>query len=128
MATQRSRIKTTGSEYVKDLNSRLEAVGWALFLILVGMLWLLPNEQEPRGGLLLGVGGIMTGINVARYWNGIPVSGFTTILGIGALLSGSVEFLGTDLEFIPMVLILIGAGIILKPLFESKATDRDRID
>ena len=127
MATQGSRTITIRTEYVGDLNSRLEAVGWALFLILVGMLWLLPNEQEPRGGLLLSLGAIMTGINVARYWNGIPVSGFTTILGIGGLLGGSVEFLDTGLEFIPMVLILIGAGIILKPLFESKATDRDQI-
>ena len=45
------------------LNKRLEAIAWGLFLIMIGALWLLPDETVPEGTWLLGVGVILLGLN-----------------------------------------------------------------
>src|SRR3972149_2042115 len=70
------------------LNKRLESIGWGLFLIMIGGIWLVPDEQVPEGTWLIGAGLIMLGLNLARYLNGIRMSGFTIVLGILALASG----------------------------------------
>ena len=36
------------------LNQRLESAAWGLFLIMVGGLWLIPNELVPNGAWLIG--------------------------------------------------------------------------
>lgn len=102
------------------LNKRLERIGWALFLIMIAGIALVPDEQIPAGTWLIGVGLIMLGINAARYLNGIKMSGFTIVLGILALGSGLGDFVGVSLPLFPILLILIGANIILRPLFEKE--------
>ena len=104
------------------LNKRLEGIGWGLFLIMIGGILLVPNEQVPEGTWLIGAGLIMLGLNLARYLNGIRMSGFTIVLGILALASGLSDFAGVDLPLFPILLILIGASILLKPVFEGKRT------
>jgi len=104
----------------KDLNNRLEAIGWGLFLIMIGGLWLVPDAMVPAGSWLIGVGLIMLGLNVARYFFGIKLSWFTIILGFLALASGLGDFLGFDLPLVPIVLILIGLSIIFNLIFERK--------
>ena len=49
------------------LNARLEAIGWALFLIWIGGLWLMPDERLPEETWLIGAGLIMLGLNGVRY-------------------------------------------------------------
>jgi hypothetical protein len=102
------------------LNKRLESIGWGLFLIMIGGIWLVPDEQVPGGTWLVGAGLIMLGLNAARYLNGIRMSGFTIVLGILALASGLSDFAGIDLPLFPILLILIGASILLKPMFERR--------
>ena len=102
------------------LNKRLESIGWGLFLIMIGGIWLVPDEQVPEGTWLIGAGLIMLGLNLARYLNGIRMSGFTIVLGILALASGLGDFAGIDLPLFPILLILIGASILLKPVFERR--------
>lgn len=97
------------------LNERLEKIGWALFLIMIGGLGLVPGEQVPEGTWLIGVGLIMLGLNAARYLNAIEMSGFTLVLGVIALLTGIGDFIGAELPVLPILLILVGAHIILKP-------------
>jgi hypothetical protein len=101
------------------LNERLETIGWSLFLILIGIIWIIPAEQEPEGGWLIGIGLIMLGLNAARYFKGLNISGFTTFLGLGAFIFGMIDFYGADFQIIPIAIILIGASIILKPLLEK---------
>lgn len=100
------------------LNKRLETIGWALFLIMIGGLGLVPNDQVPGGTWLVGAGLIMLGLNAVRFLNGIPMSGFTTVLGAIALLAGVSDFLRISLPLFPILLILIGAHIIIKPYLE----------
>jgi len=102
------------------LNKRLEAIGWGLFLIMIGGIWLVPGEQVPQGAWLIGTGLIMLGLNGVRYLNGIKMNGFTIVLGILALAAGLGGLFGVKLPLFAILLILIGAGIILKPLIEKK--------
>lgn len=101
------------------LNKRLENISWGLFLIMIGGIALVPDSLVPEGTWLLGAGLIMLGLNLARYLNQIPMSNFTIILGIIAFVSGISDFFNVDLPFFPILLIVIGAGILLRPIFEK---------
>jgi hypothetical protein len=97
-----------------DLDRRLTSTSWALFLIMVGGLLLVPSSSLPPGSWLIGVGVIMLGLNVVRNLNGIRMSSVTTILGIVALIAGLGDFAGVDLPVFPILIILVGAAIILR--------------
>ncbi|HEX8966924.1 MAG TPA: hypothetical protein VF937_03525 [Chloroflexota bacterium] len=92
------------------LDHQLERTSWALFLIMIGGLLLLP--AVPSGTWLIGTGLIMLGLNLARRMNDLPVSNFTIVLGIGAIALGISEFVGSELPVFPLLLILIGASIL----------------
>ncbi len=100
-------------------NSRLESIGWACFLILLGVIWLVPfpSEQILEAAFLAGVGLILLGLNAARYLNGIAVRSFGILLGALALICGLAAFAGLALPFWPALLIVIGGYILLRSLF-----------
>ena len=111
-------IKELKDEEKQALNKRQESIGWALFLIMIGGLALIPDESVPEGMWLIGTGLIMIGLNLARFLNGIKMSGLTFILGLLALGSGLGDYLGLDLPVFAIMLILIGVGMIIRPLVE----------
>jgi hypothetical protein len=102
------------------LNKRLEAIAWGLFLIMIGGLWLLPDETVPEGTWLLGVGIIMLGLNGARHLYGIKISGFTIFLGIVALCIGIGALFGVDLPIFPILIIIWGLSVVLEPFLKKK--------
>lgn len=108
-------------ERKRALDQRLDAAGWGLFLIMIGGLWLVPEEWGiPEGAWLVGAGLIILGLLAVRYLNGIKVSGFWVFLGALALGSGLAAIYGLDLPVFPILLIIAGAAILLKPLFDSR--------
>jgi len=108
------------SKSQKDIfNERLEAIGWALFLIMIGCLLLVPEKHVPDTAWLVGVGVIMLGVNGVRRIVGIKVDTFAVVLGLFALAIGISGFYGVELPIFPIVLIIIGANIILKPIIKS---------
>jgi hypothetical protein len=94
----------------RELDHQFERISWALFLIMLGGLGLVPGV--PSGTWLIGTGLIMLGLNIVRYLNDIPVSRFTILLGFAAMAFGLVRLVGADLPVLPILLILIGASII----------------
>src|SRR5512135_2182416 len=120
MATQTNQFPNIQTPEKQDLDRRLTGISWGLFLIMIGGLGLVPGNLVPGGLWLIGAGLIMLGLNAARYMNGIKMSGFTIVLGILALMSGIGDFFGANLPLFPILLILIGANIVLKPLFERQ--------
>ena len=102
------------------LNKRLESIGWGLFLIMLGGFALVPNATIPKGLWSIGVGVIMLGLNVTRYVYKIKMSGFTTVLGIIAVISGVLELMGQNDLGGAIFLIILGAYLLVKPWFDKR--------
>jgi hypothetical protein len=102
------------------LNKRLETIGWGLFLIMLGGFALVPYALVPKGLWSVGVGVIMLGLNITRYFFKIKMSGFTTFLGVISLLSGVTQLMGLNNFDAPILLIILGAYLIVKPWFEKQ--------
>jgi len=102
------------------LDKRLDATGWALFLIMIGGLWLAPEGTIPEGTWLIGTGVIILGLMVVRYLYGIKVNVFWLVLGIVALAFGISSVFGLNIPVLPILIIIIGINIILKPLIQKK--------
>lgn len=106
---------TTSPEPKEALNQRLEAIGWGLFLITIGMLWLVPTGLVPAGAWLIVAGVILLGVNLVRSLNAIKMSATGLILGLLAIIFGVGELVGVELPLFSVLLIVFGLGIILRP-------------
>lgn len=62
----------------------------------------------------------MVGLNVARYFFEIKMSGFTTVLGILAIISSLLQLAGMDMLEGAILLIILGAYVIIKPWFDKR--------
>ncbi len=100
-------------ENMRTFNRNLEAMAWGALFIWWGITELVPGL--PHGTGAIGIGLILLGLNVARSLNGVPTSGWTTTLGILALVWGGLELAGSLLALpfqIPVfavLLIVLGA-------------------
>jgi hypothetical protein len=120
MSNQETQPKQAQDAEKAALNKRLEAMGWGLFLIMLGGFALVPHDLVPKGLWSIGVGVIMLGLNAARYLYNIKMSGFTTVLGIIALISGVLELLGRNNLGGAILLIVLGAYLLVKPWFDKR--------
>jgi len=101
------------------LNKQLETTAWGLFLVMLGVT-LFFKDLLPDGLTSIGVGLIMLGLNAARYFNKIRMSGFTTVLGILSVIGGVVQLLGVKNLEGAFLLIILGAFLLLKPWFDQR--------
>lgn len=96
----------------RALNRRYETIAWGAFFIVWGLTSLF--RFVPEGVGAIGIGLILLGLNAARYFTGIPTSGFTLFLGTIALVVGLAEMLRDVLRLqmevpvFPLLLIVIG--------------------
>jgi len=72
------------------------------------------NPSVDREGL------IFLGLNAARYFNGLRMSGFTTFLGVISVLGGILDLVGMEGINGAVLLIVLGGYLILKPYFEKR--------
>ncbi len=103
------------------LGRRLEDFGWAVLLIAIGTIWLVPDKLIPRGSWLIAAGLILLGLNAIRYFSGIETRSFGLLVGSIALIIGLSELFGLTLPLFPIALSVIGVGLLLKPLFEKES-------
>jgi hypothetical protein len=105
---------------LQTLNRRLEAIAWGAFFVWWGITELFPSL--PKGSGAIGIGIILLGLNVARSMNNIPSSGFTTTLGILALVLGVLDFsrgllhLSFELPVFGILLIVLGVIFLAREL------------
>jgi hypothetical protein len=118
MATQ-NQVPVDENARKAALNRRLEGFGWAALLIVVGTIWLLPESQVPHGSWLIAAGIILLGLNAIRCMTGISMSRFSIVAGIIALTIGIGEFFAVKLPIFAIALIVVGAAILLKMMFEK---------
>ena len=109
------------NEEKAELNKRMETVAWGLFIIMLGGFSSIPKEMVPKGTWSVGIGLIMLGLNLARYLNKIKMSGFTTVLGIIAVVGGIVQLLGFHQLEDAILLIILGVYIVFKPFFDKRS-------
>jgi hypothetical protein len=62
----------------------------------------------------------MLGLNIARYRKHIRMSGFTTFLGIMAIISGGLELMGLNDLSGAIFLIILGSYLLVKPWFNER--------
>lgn len=120
MSAQITPSPITQNSEKAALNKRLESIGWGLFLIMLGGFALVPEETIPKGLWSIGVGVIMLGLNVTRYVYKIRMSGFTTFLGILAIIGGVLELLGVKALEGALFLIILGLYLLVKPWFDKR--------
>jgi hypothetical protein len=98
----------------------LDAIAWGAFFILWGITQLLPSLPEGIGAI--GIGVILVGLNLVRSWKGQPTSGFTTTLGILALLLGALELarpllhLSFELPIFAILLLTLGVITLIRAI------------
>lgn len=118
MTTQEEQGTTNKETREQAIGKRIDAIGWALFFIMIGGIGLAPKESIPEGTWLIGVGLIMLGNNAVRYLSGLKMINFTMLLGLLALGIGISVMFGIDLPVFPILLILVGVSIIIGPLLK----------
>jgi hypothetical protein len=100
---------------------RLDEIAMALVLIMTGGLWLAPKAMFPEGTWLAGLGLILLGLNAARRSRGLKTSGFGIIVGLIAFAAGIGRIIGQELPLIPILLIVLGAGLVLRAAAGKKS-------
>ena len=95
----------------KHLEDKLSAVGWALFLIWVGVAYLL---DIGTGLGVLGIGAITLGVQTARFMRGLGLETFWVIVGLLFLLGGIWVVLGIEPKFplVPSAFIVFGLAVL----------------
>jgi hypothetical protein len=108
----------------QTLNRNFEATGWGALLIWWGITEMV--KPLPNGIGAIGIGLILLGLNAARHYAGITISGFTTTLGILALVWGGLELVGAALSLpfempvFAILLITLGVLVLGAELFRAK--------
>jgi hypothetical protein len=111
-------------ENTRTSDRNLETVAWGALFIWWGITELIPGL--PHGTGAIGIGLIFLGLNLARSLNGIPTSGFSTTLGILALVLGGLELassvmrLSFELPIFAILLIVLGVILLARELLRSK--------
>lgn len=92
-----------------DLSEKLDASGWALFFIWVGIAFL---ADVGWGWGLLGVGVIILGEAGVRRYLDLNIEGFWIVCGTLFLLGGLWELLQVPWPLVPALLILCGLAVL----------------
>ncbi len=108
----------------KNLGRNFDAIGWGALFIWWGISVLITSL--PVGTVAIGTGVILIGVNLARKLTGVPISRFSTTVGILALVWGVLELLGVllnlpfELPVFAILLILLGVIVLLPELSRTK--------
>ena len=100
---------------------RLNRIGWGLLLLLTGSVWLLLPEAAPPGTWLFGIAPILVGVNAVRYAMHTDVGGLSVGFALCALVAAISQIWRTDQFVVAIFVIVIGASLMVKPLFSNTA-------
>jgi hypothetical protein len=120
MSDNPAETKTTQKRTKKRIAMRLEAAGWGLFFIWVGLSFLI----DLSWGLgLLGVSAIVLLGQAARRSFGLRLELFWVVVGVLFFLGGVWELNGIDADLLPILLILAGGALMLSVFSRSSQSD-----
>ena len=103
-----------------ELDRRLDATGWGLFFVWVGIALLLDLGW---GIGLLGVGIITLGEQAVRRYFGLKLDGFWVGVGILFLAGAFWELMEIQFSMVPFLLIVVGAAVLASAFRKKGAKD-----
>ena len=115
MTAAQSKPVDRSTPHEKSAYARqLDAIAWALLLIWVGVAVL---ANVGWGWALLGTSGIVLGAQAGLWQRGDAVDGFAVACGVVFLIGGAWIVLGLTWPLAPVLLILLGAGLLWNAVF-----------
>jgi hypothetical protein len=103
-----------------ELGERIKKAGWALFLIMIGVLWILPESSFPDGSWLVGSGILILGVQLVRRLAGLAVSGGMLVFGGLVLGLGLGDVYGLNIPIFSSLLILLGLFMLFEIIFRRQ--------
>lgn len=105
----------------RALNRKLEAAGWGLFFIWIGIALF---AHLGWGAGLLGVGIIILGAQAARKYFGLKLEGFWVAVGFLFVVGGFWKLVNVQLGLLPILCIVAGAALLVSALVGGREVDR----
>ena len=105
----------------KALLNKINGIGLAVFLVMMGVLWMLPEGTLPKSSWVIGLGLIFLGGNIARHLSGIRLCYCTVVLGVVLLIAGVSGLFGVKFPFFPVLAIIVGVGIAIGIISKKKS-------
>lgn len=102
-----------------EFAARLDTIGWGVFLLMTGVLWLFA-AAVPSGTWLVGTGLLLLALNAVRYFNGLALHTFTLALGVLALAGGLADFADIELPLLALALVAFGVLLLVKPFAKHR--------
>ena len=97
----------------RDKLKRITTIGWGLFFIWLGFVLMM---NAGSGLILLGVGVISLGMQVARKYSGFDSDGFWIVVGLLFVIVGAWEMFEVNLPLMSVFLIVIGGTFLVSAL------------
>ncbi len=119
MAAEKLQIESVEEISPSVLEKRLDSLGWGLFLIMMGGLWLAPKGYFPQSAWLIGMGGIILILTIIRFLKQIAISGFWVFCGFALLGMGMIDHTGIEFPLFPVLFVLFGTSIVVRFLFRK---------
>ena len=92
---------------------RITTIGWGLFFIWLGFVLMI---KAGSGLILLGVGLISLGMQVARKYSGLDSDGFWIIVGILFVIVGAWEMFEIKMPLMSVFLVVVGGAFLISAL------------
>jgi len=108
--------RVSGPRERRDGMKRITTIGWGLFFIWLGVVLMI---DAGSGLILLGVGLISLGMQVARKYSGLDSDGFWIVVGILFVIVGIWEMFDVQMPLMSVLLVVIG-GAFLVSTFKGK--------
>lgn len=98
----------------EDVARKLDAFGWGLFLIWLGIVLLAKAQTSVA---LLGIGIIMIGVQLARVVLKLRMEGFWFVAGLLFIVGALWQLANARIPLVPILLIAAGVALMLTRFF-----------
>ncbi len=113
MENLKQKVHSRRSREQRALMKRITTVGWGLFFIWLGFVLMI---NAGSGFVLLGVGLISLGMQVARKYSGLDSDGFWVVVGALFVIVGIWEMFEIKMPIMSVFLIVIGGAFLISAL------------
>ena len=112
------QMRESMDPHERELEDRLDSVGWGLLFLLFGAL-ALPNGTAEYASAAA-TGAAMLGLNVARFILDVPVRWFSIILGTVMAVAGSGALFGVKMDVFVLFFVLAGVVTIVAAIVKPR--------